>query len=350
MNTIERRQYDMLVRIRDFGDRYGDLFPASSVARQKFATVAAAVAELDAQALAHMAASMSARAPRKTMARAALLARLQAVSQTARVLAADAPGLDQQFHLPHKPTDQTLLTAGRKFARDAEPLSSRFVLHGMPVTYIADVHALVDGFERALRDRGVALEARYAARASAKAALLSGLAAVRSLDAIVTNHMHDDAVTRTVWKSDRRIVYPARAPRTAAMPEPAPAAVAPEPATGRQAAFHEGRNRKARLLFREPLNAGSASTRDGAERPQDVERVRRDDIISPDDLREAARKLDVQRRVPGVHVMRDARQRIRRRIDATRRSRASGGEVFNRMDTRSASPAAIVRNSDINPD
>jgi len=60
----------------------------------------------------------------------------------------------------------------------------------------------------------------------------SGLAAVRSLNAIVTNHLHDDAVTRTVWDRERRIVYPKRTPT----PEPAPAAAAPESATETKAA------------------------------------------------------------------------------------------------------------------
>ena len=42
MNAIERRQYDMLLRVRDFGDSHGHLFPSSSVARQNFEDVAAA--------------------------------------------------------------------------------------------------------------------------------------------------------------------------------------------------------------------------------------------------------------------------------------------------------------------
>ena len=92
MHAFERRQYDMLVRVRDFGDRYGDFFPTSSVGRQKFEAVAAAITELDAQDLTHMTASVSARAHGKAIARDALFARLQAISQTARVLAEDAPG------------------------------------------------------------------------------------------------------------------------------------------------------------------------------------------------------------------------------------------------------------------
>src|SRR5439155_8471249 len=123
-----------------------------------------------------------------------------------------------------------------KFTRDAEPLSSQFLAHGMPATFIADVLALVDRFERALRDRGAGHEARGAARAATRAALSSGLHAVRALDTIVTNHLRDDAVTRAVWERDRRVVYPARAPRTDASPEAAPAAAAPESPTGDKAA------------------------------------------------------------------------------------------------------------------
>jgi hypothetical protein len=52
------------------------------------------------------------------------------------VLAEDTPGLDLQLPMPSKPTDQTLLTTGRKFARDAEPFSSQLVAHGMPVAFL----------------------------------------------------------------------------------------------------------------------------------------------------------------------------------------------------------------------
>jgi hypothetical protein len=231
MYVIERRQYEVLVRVRRFAETYGHLFPASSVARQDLAAVDAAVKELDAQQVTLIAASVSARAHRKTAARKALLARLLAISQTARVLAKDTPGLEQQFQVPHTAPDQTLLATGRKFARGAEPLVDRFVARGMSATFIADLNALVADLERAMHDRGLGREARRAARASTKAALRSGLDAVRSLDAIVTNHLRDDEVARTMWERERRIVYPKRGET---MPEPA--AAASEPPTDDKAA------------------------------------------------------------------------------------------------------------------
>src|SRR5438093_1186249 len=103
MNEVERRHYEMLVRVRDFGDRYGHLFPATSVAQRNFSGVARAVRELEAQDIEDMAASASARAQRKIMAGEALRERLQAITGTARVLAAETPGLDQQFQMARPP-------------------------------------------------------------------------------------------------------------------------------------------------------------------------------------------------------------------------------------------------------
>lgn len=224
MKAMDTRRYEMLVRVRDFGDAYGHLFPESSVARQKFAEIAAAVKRLDAYALTHMTASVAADATQKARARAALTQALHAVAQTARVLARETPGLDREFELPRRATDQTKVTAGRKFARDAEPLRSRFIAHGMPATFVADLDAVVEAFERATRDFSAGRGERLAARTGIGSALAAGLAAVQALDVIVTNHLRDNEVACTVWERDRRTGYPqkdaAPAPATPAAPAP----------------------------------------------------------------------------------------------------------------------------------
>ena len=46
MTGIERRQYEMLVRVRNFGEANRALFEPSPVAQQAFASVGAAIAEL----------------------------------------------------------------------------------------------------------------------------------------------------------------------------------------------------------------------------------------------------------------------------------------------------------------
>ena len=225
--------YEMLVRVRNFGTTCGHLFPASSVAGENFAAVDAAIRELDAQELGHQAASVSGRAERKRQTRQALAARLQAIAQTARVLREGDPALLQQFEVPASATDQTLVATGRKFARDAEALKSQFTAHGMPAMFIAGLNGLVNDLENAVRDRGLGREARRAIRVSTNATLATGIAAVRTLDTIVTNHLGDDGVTRAVWKRERRIVYPKRGDAAA---EPTPAPAAPDSSSDTKAA------------------------------------------------------------------------------------------------------------------
>ena len=48
MTRMERTRYEMLLRVRDFGRRYQSRFPESSDGAQAFATVARAVAEIEA--------------------------------------------------------------------------------------------------------------------------------------------------------------------------------------------------------------------------------------------------------------------------------------------------------------
>ena len=48
MNTIESRKYEMLVRVRDFGEAYAARFPESTLAKPLFAKVASAVTDLQA--------------------------------------------------------------------------------------------------------------------------------------------------------------------------------------------------------------------------------------------------------------------------------------------------------------
>ena len=55
MRTIEKRQYKMLTRVRDFGNTHRDLFPESSPGGQQFGVVAEAVKELSEQAMANTA-------------------------------------------------------------------------------------------------------------------------------------------------------------------------------------------------------------------------------------------------------------------------------------------------------
>jgi hypothetical protein len=222
MNAVQLRRYEMLVRVRDFGAAHADLFLDSSLARETFAAVGEAVEQLTAHTVSKLLAVRG--TPTKEMARAGLHDRLAAISQTARAIAEHTPGLEEKFVLPEMPSDQVLLMAARVFARDAEPLADRFIAHVMPKTFLADLEDAIGRFEQAIHQREAGKDERIAARARIKAALASGDAAARALDAMVGNRLRDDPATMAVWKRDRRVQYPNR-PRTvvdAPAPEPVP--------------------------------------------------------------------------------------------------------------------------------
>ncbi len=237
MNVTETKRYEMLVRLNQFGKDHGTLFPETTQARQHFADIADAVKQLSGYAVEKMRAGDEAKS-RKTAGRLALSARLRAISRTARLIAADNPGMEDTFNFPDPQTDQALVTAGRMFAENAEAFTKAFIGQGMPTTFIADLRELVDRFEEAINARSAGDATHAAARASIAKALASGTAAAQKLDAMVANHLQDDPVIVTLWRHDRRVGHPHRQRTRSTAPEPpvgAPSPTAPPPAAAASA-------------------------------------------------------------------------------------------------------------------
>jgi len=92
MDTTQMKRYEMLVRVNQFGETHGDLFRKTSQARQHFADVAAAVKELSGYTIDKMRATDEGKT-NKAAARGALSSRLRAIGRTARLIAADNPGM-----------------------------------------------------------------------------------------------------------------------------------------------------------------------------------------------------------------------------------------------------------------
>jgi hypothetical protein len=228
MNVLDIRRFEMLVRVRDFGDAHKDVFPAPSLAGPMFAAVGAAIAELNQQAASEVSGRGAARegTAAKSSARADLRKILEAISQTARAMALDTHGIDDKFRMPRGGGDQRLLNAARAFAQDAQPFADAFVAHAMPATFLTDLQADIERFEQAMRDHSAGKETHIAARAAIDAAIDKGLTAVQHLDAIVLNQFRTDPSTLAVWASARHVEYPAGRSTT---PAPTPPGPAPSP-------------------------------------------------------------------------------------------------------------------------
>jgi len=207
MKDRERRKYEMLLRIRDFGNMNREVLaglpPAGPTA---FESVNAAVNALTATDVMKLSARMAARADRKANARNALIKLLVRTSQLARVLRARGYVLPV-FEIPRSSSDQGWLTRARQFARDAEPFDAEFDGHGVGPKTIATV---ADAFEKATRDREMKRADHIEARMRIRHLLRSALLDVRRLDLMVQRQFARDTVIRTVWTQVRRVENPWR--------------------------------------------------------------------------------------------------------------------------------------------
>jgi hypothetical protein len=245
MKHVDRRRYEMFVRVRNFQVSRAHLFPESTQASAAFAIVAQEVQQLEALDVAERSASLFSRADRKDDARKVLVDGLARAEQTAGILARTQPQLAAQFDLPAPVDDTMLLTVARQFATNAAPYAAQFATLGMSV---AELEQQTAAFEDALHERVKQRDDRVHARARIEASVVRAFDAVRTLDVIIANQLAGDPVTLAAWKDARRVRKTTRsrtaAPdQTGAEPAPvngsAPAAPAP-PAVATQGAEEGG--------------------------------------------------------------------------------------------------------------
>ena len=201
MKKIQRPKYEMLLRVRDFGTTYGELFSGHPVARQTFDAVNAAVNGLTTTDVMKQSASMAKRAERKAAARTALINVLTRVGQLARILRAQGRTI-QAFPFPKSRTDQGMLTAARQFARDLAPFDPEFSGHRIGASTIAEIAA---AFEAAVQDRERNRAEFLAARTRIHDLLTSALLDVTRLDLIVDHVVGSNNPMQAMWKQARRV-------------------------------------------------------------------------------------------------------------------------------------------------
>lgn len=229
MNDLETRRYEMFVRVRDFGTTHAASFPATTLGGEQYAVVGAAVEDLTRAAASQSSGVGSAQhaTASRSVARAGLHEDLQAITQTARAMALDDPGLENKFRMPRSGSDSSLLTAARAFALDAVPLKADFIKHELPVTFLADLQTAINDFEHAVGSQNANRETHVSATVSIDSTIERGMNAVRRLDAIVRNKFRDDPATLAAWESARHVERATRTVRHSKDEGPTPASSKP---------------------------------------------------------------------------------------------------------------------------
>ncbi len=222
MQDADRRRYEMLVRVRDFGAAHAAAFPAQSRGAELFAALTATVRELDTHATAQTTGQSVARASTggKATARAALLEDLEAIRRTARAIALDNPDFLDSFRLPRgRLNDQQLLTTARAFAAAALPLKADFIRNELPADFLDDLDSDIKEFEQAITGQNLSTDTHVAATQAIDDGLDRGFNLVRQLDAVVRNKFTNDAATLAAWLSASHVE---RAPKTKKAEPPPP--------------------------------------------------------------------------------------------------------------------------------
>lgn len=202
MNDSERRRYEMLVRVNQFGvDNAGD-FP-SGVGAAQFAVVTTVVSETESKS-ALQAGGFAEAAQQfevKDTCRENLRDEMSDISRTAKSMEYEFDGIADKFRFQPNMNDATMLATARAFITEAGPYSANFIAYGLPATFLADLTAAADAFEASFSNTAAATAEHVAATADEAAKVRTGMVIVRILDGIVKNKYANDPGKLAAWIS-----------------------------------------------------------------------------------------------------------------------------------------------------
>lgn len=230
MTKRQTRQYEMLVRVRDFGHTYRQQFAEESEGSKAFGVVADAVGQIDTFHKSKLTARRESMQT-KQKAKAALAAQIGAIARSARVMAKAIPDADAKFPLPARRSDVAVLQSGRLFLDEAAAVKDMFIRCGLPPTFIDELQQAVAAFEQAISGCTAGRTGAVVSRGAIHSALKRGVDAVDTLDVLVANTVGHDEHAMRRWKRDRHVAAAGRnASAGTPLEQPAPAP-AEEPPT-----------------------------------------------------------------------------------------------------------------------
>jgi hypothetical protein len=218
MKNEEVRGQAMVSRVSDFAAAEAASFPSTSIAGQLFAEIKAALKELEDHVAGQVAGDNTARegTEQKALANEALRDMLNMLRRTARSLDHANPGVHAKFRVPPHLSTPELLGVAETQAAEATPLKADFIAYGMPATFLEDLNELIAEIREQLAAQEKGTRERVTATASISDTLEKAFAAVRRVDPIVRNVLHDQPAKLAAWASARHIERAPKRPKPAA--------------------------------------------------------------------------------------------------------------------------------------
>jgi hypothetical protein len=219
MNDNLRRRYEMLLRVKDYGVQHADSFPLNSLGQQLFMELEVIMGEIEQLAADQQSNERAERegTTNRGEARTDLREDMEAISDTARAMAMDTPGLEDKFRMPRgRIPDVDLINIARAFAADAFPLKAEFIRHELPANFLEELNAHIEAFEQAIDRQQRSRRSRLSSTTGLDDAIERGGDKVPQLNAVVRNKFRDDPAKLAEWQSAR---HTTRTP-SAAPPSP----------------------------------------------------------------------------------------------------------------------------------
>ena len=212
MNDLEKRYLDRFKRVRDFNAAHDGLFPVGTLARDLFENIGGVVNDLEGFATTQAAGRSAARqgTVSKAVAKDAIHEDFGILRRTARSMSGAMPGVVEMFNIPQGQDGQELVNTVRAALPTAEALKSEFLRREVPARVFQDLPANIAAYEAAVTDQNIGRDESLTAGASIDAAIDRGNEALRQLDPIVRNKLHNNSAMLAAWLSAKRLE---RAPR-----------------------------------------------------------------------------------------------------------------------------------------
>lgn len=222
MKDSQVRELDAGQRVRAYAKTRPADFPAGSRAAIVLAVVGAAITEVEQQAARQVAANLDYQesTEQKQAAINTVLEQRRAISQTARSINPQLPGIADQFKMGRGGSDQELLNRARADIINATPIATEFTSRDLPASFLTDLQAAIDAVDAAEDRQSAALAAQTAATAALAAALKQLREALSELDAIMRNKYRTDPGALAAWRSASRVERAPKKAKKAAPPPP----------------------------------------------------------------------------------------------------------------------------------
>jgi hypothetical protein len=198
-----------------FNDNAAD-FPSPEIGHAKFTQLAAIVTQADTAAAGAASGETSMATDQKGGSREDLVALARQISDTARAMETDFPGIGPALHLKRGLNDADLIARCQAIHADSASFEANMISYSLAATFRADFNTITD-FQTFVTGQASAVEGRVGANATLEALVDTGMQIKRTLDAVVRNKYDGVPGKIASWHSASHVEA---APKKATPPTP----------------------------------------------------------------------------------------------------------------------------------